>query len=248
MSQEHRGWARQAGDEWNRMLAGRPELLPTPIYPGENDRNLLELLAMPAAQRAATVDSIIMALNPGSGGGFDQRIEGGKVVSFSAASDFLFDVSPLLALRDLRTLRLAGGGPGKGRLADVTGLRRLAALTTLAVPDNPRLVSVAWLAGLPLRSADLSRTGVSDLSPLANCPLEELLIAGTPVADLSPLKGLKLTRLDIRGTRVADLSPLKGMPLAELSCDAPSPAALEVLKAIPTLKTYNGKPAAETLW
>lgn len=92
---------------------------------------------------------------------------------------------------------------------------------SLVVNDGPKLVSLAPLADIPLRSLTLYRTPVSDLSPLSGMPLETLNI-GTcgGITNLSPLKGMELKTLLLSGTGVADLSPLKGMPLRTLAVGA----------------------------
>jgi eukaryotic-like serine/threonine-protein kinase len=101
------------------------------------------------------------------------------------------------------------------------------------------------LKGMPLRALDCSFTQVSDLSPLRDVPLTWLKCRDMPISDLSPLKGKKLYLLWCHNTKVADLSVLRGMPLAELWCDFKPERDAEVLRSIRTLKTINGKPAAE---
>jgi hypothetical protein len=87
---------------------------------------------------------------------------------------------------------------------------------------------------------------VSDLSPLKGMPLAGLSVGGVGVSELSPLKGMKLAWLHCNGTKVTDLSPLTGMPLEEIHFDTfKAERDGTILRAIPTLKTINGKPAAE---
>jgi internalin A len=81
--------------------------------------------------------------------------------------------------------------------------------------------------------ADLSRTGVSDLSPLVGLPLEALDISGNPVSDLRPLKGMGLRKLGLEGTGVADLSPLAGMHLEELYANGAPVRDLTPLAGMP---------------
>lgn len=68
-----------------------------------------------------------------------------------------------------------------------------------------------WTGGTA-DSGNLSRTQVSDLSPLAGLKnLYSLYLDDVPVSDLSPLAGLEtLTVLYFHNTQVSDLSPLAG--------------------------------------
>lgn len=90
---------------------------------------------------------------------------------------------------------------------------------TIDLHDNKSLWSIKSLAGLPLKSLDLSRTPVMDLRPLRGMPLQALkLTSCTNLVDLSPLAGMPLTSLDFWGcTKVTDLRPLSGMRLAALN-------------------------------
>jgi len=73
------------------------------------------------------------------------------------------------------------------------------------------------LAGLPIKVLNVSFCGVHDLTPLKAMPLVGLNVWATPVRDLSPLKGAPLTMLNVNHCRnLTDLSPLKGMALKEL--------------------------------
>lgn len=84
------------------------------------------------------------------------------------------------------------------------GERRFAQLTTLP----PEIADLS-----ELRSLDLFRTEVSDLSPISGLSsLQWLSIGGSAVSDLSPLAELtSLEQLFINTTRVTDLSPLTGL-------------------------------------
>lgn len=63
---------------------------------------------------------------------------------------------------------------------------------------------------------DLSRTQVTDLSPLAGAPLVSLDVSGIKgLKDISAVRGMRLTRLVLSGTSIADLSPLGGMTSLE---------------------------------
>ena len=68
--------------------------------------------------------------------------------------------------------------------------------------------------------------------------------------DLTPLRALAgLRKLNLTvGAMPADLSPLISLPLEELTIDAAQlPRSYAVLRSIKTLKTINGRAAAEAL-
>ena len=89
------------------------------------------------------------------------------------------------------------------------------------------------LAGVPLKTLNLSSTKVEDIEPLRGMPLIHLDITDTPVKSISPLRGMQLNYLDISRTGIIDLSPLAGMQLryfyARLPC---SPSALTDLRPL----------------
>lgn len=73
------------------------------------------------------------------------------------------------------------------------------------------------LAGLPIEVLDLRGLAISDLAPLKDLPLRELYAEETQVRDLSPLAGLPLAKLYLSHAPVSDVSPLAGMELEELN-------------------------------
>jgi Leucine-rich repeat (LRR) protein len=122
------------------------------------------------------------------------------------------------------------------------------------------------LARMPLRELNLTGIPVRDLSPLKDMPLEALFIGWTNVVDLSPLKGLPLKVLAIDQVNVNNLEPVKGaqlrefhyksssireisvlrgMPLEVVTCDFQPERDAATLRSIATLRTINGKPAAD---
>jgi hypothetical protein len=92
--------------------------------------------------------------------------------------------------------------------------RALAELRALLGPEADRRLVVE---DGRLVAADLSGTGIDDLSLLKGQPLRELYLEGTPVADISPLAGMPLEKLWLKNTQVTDLAPLAGMALDQLS-------------------------------
>ncbi len=89
------------------------------------------------------------------------------------------------------------------------------------------------LHGMRIKTLNLEQTPVSDLRPLANMPLEELNLMKTRVSDVSPLKGLLLKKLQLNNTTVADLEPLRDMPLKDLAIPNTRVTALQPLKDMP---------------
>ncbi|MGQ0501832.1 MAG: NACHT domain-containing protein [Panacagrimonas sp.] len=81
-------------------------------------------------------------------------------------------------------------------------------LSRTGITDLSPLASMA-----SLQSLDLTETPVTDLTPLAGmASLQSLNLTETPVTDLSPLAGMaSLQSLKLWGTPVTDLSPLVGM-------------------------------------
>ncbi len=82
-------------------------------------------------------------------------------------------------------------------------------------------------------AADLSKSGLSDLTPLASWAAEALDLSGNLVSDLSPLKGMQLGTLYLERTQVKDLSPLTDMPLHELYLGFTPVSDLKPLRGAP---------------
>jgi tetratricopeptide (TPR) repeat protein len=80
-------------------------------------------------------------------------------------------------------------------------------------------VDLGLLRGLPLRKLSVSRSQISDLSPLRGTGVRQLDLSGNPVRDLSALGGIPLEVLNLANTEVTNLFPLAGMPLRELNLD-----------------------------
>jgi internalin A len=127
----------------------------------------------------------------------------------------------LFALAHLRDLRV--GAPADrwwehGQYPDcltpsADGLRRLAALASLAAA-NTELTDLVPIAGLAkLQSLDVSETPAADLAPIAGlAKLQSLYVRATQVADLAPIARLaNLQTLDIAHTEIADLAPIAGL-------------------------------------
>ena len=86
------------------------------------------------------------------------------------------------------------------------------------IDGQPMLKDISALAGLPIKSLNISGSRIEDLRALKGMPLQELDLKGcTLIDDILPLKGLPLRVLDIREcTQVKDITALKGMLLRTL--------------------------------
>ncbi len=224
------------------------------------------LAPLPAAQQVEMVVAKLKELNPEFDGQVDPGISNGVVVRLWFTTQAVTDISPVRALPGLRQLLCPGASKTEGKLAD---LWPLAGLPLTEVNCHfTRVHDLAPLAGMPLESLNCGYTRVEDLSPLKGLPLTKLQCSMSPVTDLSPLQGLPLQQLLCQETRIRDLSPLADMPLhylscqsteiqdfspllktpvQELRCDYRRERDRNILRALKTLKTINGKPAAEVL-
>lgn len=155
-------------------------------------------------------------LKPEFDGNFSHKVEKGAVTELLITSAHIVDISPIRALSELKTLRLAGTGPNQiGQLVDLSPLAGMK-LTSLDCSFT-RVKDLSPLKGMKLTKLNCGNTEVDDLSPLAQMPLTDLSCGYTSISDLSPLKEMPLTKLDINSThKITDLTALKGLPLTEL--------------------------------
>jgi Leucine-rich repeat (LRR) protein len=93
---------------------------------------------------------------------------------------------------------------------------------------------------------------VSDLSPLAGMPIRTLDLTAAPVIDFAPLAKMPLERCILQHNRIGDLSILRGKPLKELvlwGCvEARNYAVLKEIKTLELLllpHEYRGLPSEE---
>jgi hypothetical protein len=122
-----------------------------------------KVAAMRAALQAQAVGEKLAELNPGFDGKFvrgehfflDQLVPpetNHHVVRLRICTDKLTNLSPLVALKQLRTLAIQGSAPGKGRLTDLSPLKGMKSLRTLDCRSN----------------------SIQDFTPLKDVPLESL--------------------------------------------------------------------------
>lgn len=188
-----------------------------------------QVVALPPEAQMDAVAKKLKELNPGYDGGFKFKVEKGAVVELEILTDNVTDLFPIRVLAQLKVLKCAGSGLGKGNLTELTPIKGMP-LTNLTCSRNPKLTDLSPLMGMPLLGLHCDKTNVSDLSPLKGMKLGYLNCGETPVADLSPLKGIPLAELLCDNTQVSDLSPLKGSPLKSLNVSGSQVSSLSPLK------------------
>jgi Leucine-rich repeat (LRR) protein len=198
--------------------------------------------AMQPEQQVQAVIAKLKELNPNFDGKETHKIENGAVTTLSFSSVGVTDISPVKALRWLRTLSITPPALNqKGSLENLAPLQGMQ-LTWLWCHNNP-ITDLTPLKGMPLTVLSLSGTQVNDLSPLIGMTLQVLSFNDTVVANIAPLEGMPLTVLWCNNTKVADLTSLKAVPLQELKCDQPVAAQnAATLRGIRTLTKINDLP------
>lgn len=131
--------------------------------------------------------------------------------------------------RTIAQLRRELGIGEAGEFTKIGGRIRSANLARTDVSD------LSPLSGLPLRGIDVSFTDVSDLSPLSGMPLEVLYAESTAIRDVSPLAGMPLETLWLKDTPLSDISPLNGMSFSQLSLVGTGITDLEACRTMPSL-------------
>ncbi|MFA6562726.1 MAG: protein kinase [Verrucomicrobiia bacterium] len=202
--------------------------------------------AMPPEQQVQAVIAKLKELNPAFDGKETHKIESGAVTTLSFSTVGVTDISPVKALRWLRTLNITPPMLNqKGSLENLAPLAGMQ-LTWLWCHNNP-ITDLSPLKGMPLTTLSLGGTQVTDLSPLAGMKLQVLSFNDTVVSELGPLEGMPLTVLWCNNTKVADLSPVKATPLREIKCDFVAERDAAVLRGIRTLAKINDLPVG-TFW
>jgi len=178
-----------------------------------------EVAALPPEEQVARVMARLKELNPGVDGQNKHRTEGNDVRELEFSSGDITDLSPVGALKRLRSLVLSPSSP----------------------EQRSKLADLSPLAGLPLEKFWCFQNSVADLSPLEGMPLADLGCHYTKVSDLSPLKGMRLKNLNFRQTRVSDLTPLAGMPLEMVHCEGTKVRDLAALRGMPLKSLCAGR-------
>ena len=117
------------------------------------------------------------------------------------------DISPLAALKKLRTLDIS-----HNQIEDIRPLAALTELQTLAIEVN-LITDLTPLSELNLIELIMGNNPITDIRPLATLiNLEMLILENCEVFDISPLAALKKLRsLDLTNNQVEDVRPLAGL-------------------------------------
>lgn len=165
-----------------------------PKSPGVDQKWIDATRLLPAPEQLERVRAKLVELNPGFNGKLNEFREGDSITRLAISTDCVDNIAPLAALTSLYHLSF-DGGPGQGKLADLTPLK-----------------------GLPLKTFFCTHNRVANLGPLQDMPLRIVRIHSCPVADLRPLAGksqlehLALARCNqITDESVLTLGDLRGL-------------------------------------
>jgi serine/threonine protein kinase/Leucine-rich repeat (LRR) protein len=186
-----------------------------------DDAFLRRVSALPALEKVDAVRNELQRCNPGSAAQFTCDIQNGKAVTCTIADGTLDDLSPLLALTELKTLKYAALQPQR----DAAVLREITSLEQI----NGRSAAAFRLA----YPANKPKTGVDDawLESVRNLPeRNRLKVVMQKLQDQNPnfdgkysfeIIAIRVARLNFFSDAVTDLSPLKALPhLQTLNCDS----------------------------
>lgn len=223
--------------------------LQLPVQDGGTDQLAVwqqQTAGLQAEQLVQAVAAKLQELNPGFDGKVGHRADGGRVVEFHFVTDFVTDIRPVRALRDVEILVCHGSESARGRLTDLGPVKDLPSLRYLDFSAN-QVQDLSPLRGLPLQELFGWANPLADLRPLRYLPLATLDLNFTFVTDLSPLEHLPLTRLLVRAPYAIDFSSLERLPLREIHCEFRPNRHAKSLRAMRTLRTINDLPAV-TFW
>ncbi|MBS0207575.1 MAG: SUMF1/EgtB/PvdO family nonheme iron enzyme [Planctomycetes bacterium] len=160
-----------------------------------------------ADKQVEAVRKKLQELNPGFDGNLSPTIKDGYVDQIRLVSDRITDLSPLRALRQLRSLACSG-----------------------AIGKTAPLADLSPLEGLPLHGLDVGYSRVTDLSPIRGLPLKNVYLVNTLVSDLSPLEGCKeLQTVNAYGSRVTAATVAwlqKALPSCKIEWNDPARATI----------------------
>jgi Leucine-rich repeat (LRR) protein len=190
---------------------------------------------LPPAEQVAAVERRLRELNPEFRGEVESLIKDGQVHGLKVYTDQVTDISPVRALKGLKTLDCGGSALRQGRVSDLTPLRGLP-LRRLNCSES-QVANLEPLRGMSLEIFHCHMTGVSSLAPLEDMKLSCLTIQGSCVTDLNALRGMPLKGLDMASVRgVTDLTPLEDMPLTYLNLTEMLVSDLSVLASLKSLE------------
>jgi len=104
---------------------------------------------------------------------------------------------------------------------------------TIADVSRTGITDPSPLKELPLKALDISENPISDIASLSGMQLNQLALEATKITDILPLQRMKLTGLYLNRTRVKNLGPLQGMPLELLNLYETDVQDLSPLRGMP---------------
>lgn len=234
---------------------------------------LKKVQAMKPDDQLQAVAEEMKARNPEFPGFVDEheisRGEAGRIEAIRIRSEFVEDLSPLVAFPELKSLIAYASNFTEGRIRDLSPLAPLK-LTTLKLNNNHAIADLRPLRGMPLVDLQIRSKALVDLSPLEGMKLTRLVCSDFQGTDIAALEGMPLKTLTVTGPKVVDMKALIGMPLERLTCPAaaknlrllgkaplqefsldgypqvrPNPDELAPFRNHPSLRTINGKSVPE---
>lgn len=215
--------------------------------------------SLPVAEREKAISARLKELNPGYSGQI--KWPGHPEIDMYINGPELWDISPIRAMPSARILHIRGANvtdlsPLRGMqsihldltgtsVSDLTPLQDMKSLRELDLTGSKKITDLSPLKGMALKGLSIAFTQINDLTPLRDMKLIYLNCDSSRVSDLSPLKGMPLKTLRLAGLAVTDLSPLESLPLETIICNFEASRNAKFLRTIKTLKTINGKAAAD---
>jgi eukaryotic-like serine/threonine-protein kinase len=154
---------------------------------------------------------------------------------FGSQGDHLARLTELNAkARNLRAA-LLHMGVSEAELAERVHVDELALVVDLDLSELT-LNDISFVRGLPLRNIILTKSPVTDLSPLRGSSVVSFSGNHMAATDLSPLADCRsLRRVNVMNTQITNLVPLVGLKLQMLNLSGTKIASLSVLQGMTTL-------------
>jgi serine/threonine-protein kinase len=194
---------------------------------------IAHIATLPPEMQIAEVIAKLKELNPEFDGTVMTEQKDGRVILWDMRTDHVTNISPLAALKHLRSVNLSGTFTWKhnGKLVDISPLEGMS-IENLEVTST-LVEDLSPLRNAPLTFLRVDNSNVTDLSPISHAKLTRLFIHNTMISDLAPIRGMALTYLHMANTQVNDLSVLSGMPLEDLRCQYCGIKDMSVLEGMP---------------
>lgn len=195
--------------------------------------------SLPAIVRAEEVKAELKRRNPDIGDAVQFELLSDRVRALTIDTTALRDIAPLVALRELQTVKILNSKTREPlELTDLRPLRDLP-LKDVLIENCPHLAGYESLIGKELTRVSFygsplpdsqwfaqqrkietlnlgGRATPIDLTMLKHLPLVGLELNETPVKDLSPLSHHRLEMLRFANSQISDLSPVEQMPLVRM--------------------------------